>query len=179
MSAITNEIYRLSADMCRVNALLEESEGEVTEEINDQLTAIALKKGTMVDEFSQLVKLQENHHEAIRAEIKRLQELDKNRQKVIETIKRWLIRFMEENGIESIEGDFGAVKLSKPRESIFINEETAEVYHREILAEIARILPRYMKAKIEYSKTTIKEDLDKGIDYPFASRMYNASLRIK
>lgn len=176
---INSEIYRLSGDMLAVNNQLEESAGELTPEIAQNLEAIARKEGGLIDQVSVLIRMQDEEHEAIRAEVKRLQDLDKSRQKKIDTIKRWLAFYMQNNDITEIRGAFGEVKLTKGRESVVLDEQSANVHHEELLREIQRLLPSYMKAKVEYSKTELKNEMDRGTSFPFAYKVTTPQLRIK
>jgi len=158
-------LYNIRQDHLRLLAQLEESSGELTPELEQQL---ALTEDELQDKaisYACIVKEFEVAEEAINKEFIRLKKLLDAAQKRKELFKMRLAEGLKQ---------FGVDKIETPTLKISFRKSTSV----EVLSEWA--LPNeYKKMKWEVSKSRVKAALTKGIDVPGAQLKENHNIQIK
>ncbi|HYE53701.1 MAG TPA: siphovirus Gp157 family protein [Chitinophagaceae bacterium] len=160
-------LYNIRQDHLTLLALIEENEGELTPDIEQQLVLTEEEFQDKAVSYAYVIKAFENTGDVIDAEIKRLSALKEKAVKRRELFKQTLSDAMQQFGIEKIEHPF--VKLSfRKSEVVDIVDET-------------KIPEDYMEYKIvgTISKTKIKEAIKEGVNVPGASIKEKKNLQIK
>lgn len=163
MSTLT--LYRINEEQMRINAMLEESYGEITPEIEEAL--IINKDNFLVkaENYAATVFLYKSLEERAAEEIKRLQGVKNAAKKIQDTLKSRLSDAMQLFDKSKVE--VGTFTLSfRKSTSVLIEDE-------------ASIPSRYVVVSTSPDKTKIKTDLSEGVDVPGASLVENRNLQIK
>lgn len=167
MQLIQTSLYQIRAEHLYLLKLIEESEGELTPEIEaglmlsqDQFQEKAVSYGFVLKTF-------DNTTDVIAAEIKRLQELKDKSEKRKELFKQRLSEAMIQFGVEKIETPL--LKLS------FRKSESVEITDENLLPDDYKI------EKTTYSpdKTKIKYYIKEGSIVPGAELITKQNLQVK
>lgn len=166
-------IYRLNETLTAVNDELMENGGELTPELEAQLASAELTQVEVVDGLQTLISKVKTEDDAIAAEIKRLQALKKSRANSIEGLKRYLLTYMLNNGIQRIEGAFCKVSVAEGRESIEVNDEEALGYGSvSSIIEVARKnLPAWVTLEAKVSKSALLQSVKNGEPAPASAEI--------
>lgn len=158
---VSSAIWHLDGALARVEAALEDNGGELTPEIEATLNSCELTKEQIADNLRILLTQNDHRSAAIAAEIKRLQELKKASTNAAESLKKYLLAFMQRHGITAIETDLCKVSYNAGRESVSVIDEEALVGAAiKKLSEME--LPAWLNVEVKIDKTALgkmlKED---------------------
>lgn len=176
-----NTLYALTEQMTAIEAMLEDNGGELTPELESMWDETRESLVQKVDNYNALVQKLDAYATNIKAEVKRLQALQKTADNSLKRIKDHIKDVMEANGISSLEGRFCKMTLTRST-ATEVDEDEALAPYVEAIGEFAATLPDYIKVEASVSKTAVKEavkDLPEGVSLPGVSLAHHTSLRIK
>lgn len=163
MNALT--LYQMTEEQLRLNALLEETGGELTPEIEE---ALAINEGnflTKSENYAKTISYYKSMIDAVDNEAKRLAAIKKTCSNIVDRMKESLSNAMVAFGKEKVE--VGTYKLSfRSADSVIIDDEL--------------LIPDSCKSiEVKISKTAIKDLIKKGEEVPGAHIETNKSLQIR
>ena len=172
-------LYQLTAEQARIEALLEENGGEITPEIEEALTLTAEALPRKVDGYGVLIRQFAAAEAACDAEIKRLQGLKKTAQNAQRGMKDRILYAMQTFGYDKLAGE--TTKFStRTSKAVEIDEETLLARYRDEIAEFNATLPDWLSVEAKVSKTAISNEYKAtGITPEGAQVVENTSLIIK
>lgn len=172
-------LYQLTAEQARIEALLEENGGEITPEIEEALTLTAEALPRKVDGYGVLIRQFAAAEAACDAEIKRLQGLKKTAQNAQRGMKDRILDAMQTFGYDKLAGE--TTKFStRSSKAVEIDEETLLARYRDKIAEFNATLPDWLSVEAKVSKTTISNEYKAtGMTPEGAQVVENTSLIIK
>lgn len=172
----STDFWRLNGDLHRITSELIENGGELTDEMSQELERINVKQEVMADAIFQMSQKVDVQAQAIDAEIKRLQALKKARQNSVESLKRYLLNYMLDNGIEKIDSDLITCKVMPGRESVYVDED------EELKPYIPQVenlgLPSWVKVELKVNKTELGKYIKAGNPVKTAAIYKNPFLKI-
>lgn len=188
--SLGSSIWRLNAALEEVNEALMDNGGDLTPELEEKLAKAEMSQGEIADGLHELIRINKAGDTVLGDEIKRLQALKKSRANALEGLKRYLLNFMQSNGIEKIKGDYCTVTVAAGRESVNCDEQALLSGVEDRLADLMDEVPPYIVLKAELSKSALldymKEDgaiiptaKEGEVDVPLASIVRNPYLIIK
>lgn len=172
-------LYELQGTMYQIEQELEESGGELTDELAVLLTDTELSIKQKADGYRAVIAKFNDKVDAVDKEIKRLQDIKKTAKNSVERIKEYVLGVMGIYGIKKIEGELCTMTRTSIK-SLDVDEEVLLFPYNEKIAELQAELPEYLTIEVKVSKTAIKNKF-KGTDVLPAGCAYveNDSLRIK
>lgn len=158
---VSSSIWHLDGALARVEAALEDNGGELTPELEAELNSCDLTQQQLADNLRILLTMNDQRTAAITAEIKRLQDLKKASTNAAESVKKYLLGFMQRHGITAIETELCKVTYNAGRESVSVIDEDALVGAAiKKLSEME--LPAWLNVEVKIDKTALgkmlKED---------------------
>ena len=162
-----NNIYEISKEFFDVVEELENNGGEITPELEQQLSFVSETFEKKCIDYGWVIKYKSAEVDIIDNEIKRLQNLKKSRQKAVDTIKQRLESFMKV---------FDKRKVESPTLTLSLRKSSS------VLIEDESLLPKkYIKKKVTYApdKTEIGKVLKRGEQVKGALLMENENLQLK
>lgn len=163
MSTLT--LYKISEEQSRLNAMLEESMGEVTPEIEEALAITRENFLIKAENYAAAAFLYKSLEDRAADEIRRLQGVKAAAQKIQDNLKSRLadaMRLFDENHVE-----VGTYKLSfRKSTSVNITDERA-------------IPGEFIEIKTSIKKAEVKAALAGGIEVPGAELIENQNLQIR
>lgn len=174
-------LYALTEQMAAIEAMLEDTGGELTPELEEQWVETRESLLAKVDNYNALIQKLKAYSENIKAEQDRLAKLKKTADNSLRRIKDHIKSTMEQFGLKSIEGNLCKMSLSTST-TTEVDEETVLAPYSRVLDEIASKLPVYVTLEAKISKTAIKEvtkELPEGVDLPGVSFNKSTNLTIK
>ena len=160
-------LYSIRQDHYELIQMIEDADGEVTEEILQALQLNETDFQSKAVSYGYVIKGFENTEEIIDKEIDRLRDLKIKAAKRQELFKKILSDAMQEYGIEKIET--ATLKLS------FRKSEAVNITDERLIPDDFLIT----KTVVDISKTKIKDALKVGIDVPGAELVTRQNLQIK
>lgn len=160
-------LYQIRAEHLNILQLIEESDGELTPEVESALAITEEEFQSKAVSYGYVIKGFEDTSSVIDAEIERLTNLKYRASRKLELFKQTLSQAMQEFGVEKVETP--TLKLSfRKSEAIEITDEGA-------------IPVEYIDEKVttSISKTRIKEALKEGRAVAGAQLVQRKSLQIK
>jgi hypothetical protein len=172
-------LYQLTAEQARIEALLEENGGEITPEIEEALTLTAEALPRKVDGYGVLIRQFAAAEAACDAEIKRLQGLKKTAVNAQKSMKGRILDAMQTFGFDKLAGE--TTKFStRASKAVEVDEDTLLARYREKIAEFAATLPDWLSIEPKVSKTAISNEYKAtGMTPEGAQVVENTSLIIK
>ena len=172
-------LYQLTAEQARIEALLEENGGEITPEIEEALTLTAEALPRKVDGYGVLIRQFAAAEAACDAEIKRLQALKKTAQNAQRGMKDRILYAMQTFGYDKLAGE--TTKFSTRKST------AVEVNEQELMAQVLpkiiafqETLPVWCLLEPKIVKGAIKEQFKStGITPEGAQVIENTSLIVK
>jgi hypothetical protein len=160
-------IFNIQKEYLDLLQLLEDSEGEMTPEIEQALTINRQDLETKAIGYSSVIRKLESETSVIKNEIDRLQAIRKAKEAHTEKLKSTLENAMVLYGISKIESPLNVLSLRKS-EAIEITDEGA-------------IPKEYIKEKITTApdKVAIKQAIKSGEEVKGATLVINQNLQIK
>ena len=143
-------LYQITQEQARLNAMLEETGGELTPEIEEALAINAENLQVKAGGYGITILKYDAMADAAAAEIKRIQAIKKTCENIVDRMKKTLVKAMQDFDTEAIET--GTMKLGLHKStSVQIDDES------KVPADCKKI-------KIEISKTDLKAHILKGED---------------
>lgn len=172
-------LYDLTAQMAEIEDALYESGGELTPELEAEMTETRESLMAKVDGYNALYQKLGAMAASAKSEIERLTKIKNTAAKAQDSLKRRLLWNMDVFGIEKLEGRL--CKIGRRKSSSLNVEE--EVMLEPYQAEIARLrdaLPPYMTVRVDISKKAISDEF-KGTDVLPAGceRVQNETIQIR
>lgn len=177
--AIGSGIWRMSETMRELGDELVDNGGEMTPEIETRLRTVERGAPALVDGIQQLALKVKSEEGALDAEIKRLQALKKSRANAVEGLKRFMLNFMLNTGVERIEGDLCTASVRTSAESVQCDEAAVMSPFASQIEELGRSLPSYLTVEVKVSKTALKEAIRRGEPVKGAMLVRNKTLTLK
>ena len=172
-------LFELTAEQARIEALLEETGGEITPEIEESLTLTAEALPAKVDGYGSILRQFAATEAAADAEIKRLTAIKKVAQNAQRNLKERVLYAMQTFGFEKLAGSL--TKFSTRRsKAVELDEAVLLERYREKVDAFAATLPAWLSLEMKVSKSAIKADFDAtGITPEGAKVVENTSLTIR
>lgn len=187
MQLQTKSMYQIRGEHLGLLKLIEEAEGELTPEIEEQLMLTKDEFESKAISYGFVVKSFEDVEEVLDKEIKRLQALKAKAGKRSETFKNRLDVAMREFGFDKIQTETLTLsyRKSKPVELVedfddsFLSQVTIEIKPKEgAPVEIEKLI-EYFDVKAAPSKTRIGDALKEGASIEGAKIVEKKNLQIK
>ena len=160
---MAKNLFNINDDMFRLHQQIEENGGELTPELEEQLTITEHERESKCEGYVSVIGQLKSKSELLKKEAKRLLDAARTYDKSVERL--------EDNLLSSIV-QLGSVKTN------FVSISTRRNKSVEI-AEDAELPLEYQRIKTEPNKTAIKEALESGIDVPGATIVEKFSLLIR
>lgn len=183
----TKSMYQIRGEHLGLLKLIEEADGELTPEIEEQLTLSQDEFESKAISYGYVVKMHEDVEEILDKEIKRLQALKAKAGKRADKFKETLDKGMKEFGVEKIKTETltlsyrtsKPVELAEDFDETFLSNVTIEVKPKESApAEIEKLI-EFFDVKAQPSKTRIGEALKAGAEISGAKIIEKKNLQIK
>lgn len=187
MQLQTKSMYQIRGEHLGLLKLIEEAEGELTPEIEEQLALTKDEFESKAISYGYVVKMHEDVEEVLDKEIKRLTELKKKAGKRADKFKDTLDKAMREFGFEKIKTEtlMLSYRTSKPVELAdgfdddFLSNVIIEIKPREgAPAHIGKLI-EYFDVSAAASKKRIGEALKAGSEIEGAKMVEKKNLQIK
>ncbi len=146
------KLYELSQELKNWEERLEENGGEVSPAELDELSSIETSIEEKIINIVKLVKNNEANIYAIKEEKKRLDALQKTLERQNESLKSYMKQNMEVTGKTKIESSLFTVSIRRTTPKLLLDESL--IMKQE----------KFLKTKVEISKTAIREALKEGED---------------
>jgi hypothetical protein len=187
MQLQTKSMYQIRGEHLGLLKLIEEADGELTPEIEEQLALSQDEFESKAISYGYVVKMHEDVEEILDKEIKRLTELKKKAIKHADKFKQTLDKAMKEFGVEKIKTETitlsyrtsKPVELAEEFEDDFLKHVSIEITPKEDAPAEVRKLIEYFDVKAAPSKTRIGEALKAGAEVPGAKIVEKKNLQIK
>lgn len=172
-------LYELTAEQARIEALLEENGGEITPEIEEALTLTADALPTKVDGYGVVLRQFAATEAAADAEIKRLQAIKKVAQNAQRNLKDRVLYAMQSFGFDKLDGSL--TKFStRHTKSVEVDEAVLLDKYKDKLEEFAETLPAWLSLEAKVSKKVIGDTFKAtGITPEGAQVVENVSLMVR
>lgn len=172
-------LYELQGAMLQIEYALEENGGELTDELAELLNDTEVSIRQKADGYRAVMAKFNDKVEAVKREIKRLQDIKKTAENAEKRIKEYILGVMGIYGIKKIEGELCTMTKTTTK-SLDVNEELLLSAYNEKIAELQASLPEYLTIEVKVSKTAIKNKF-KDTDVLPAGCAYveNDSLRVR
>lgn len=149
-----SNIYNIQQDLLNLFDIIEENEGEITPEIEEQLNITYADFKDKIKSYTDVIKYLNNDITAIKEEKARLDDLQKSKEKTIERLKTIIVNAIELFGTPNKSGnkviDFGTGKVSiKNTQSVDVDEDS-----------VNKFVNKYITGLHWYA---MQNQLDKGI----------------
>lgn len=172
-------LYELTAEQARIEALLEENGGEITPEIEEALTLTAEALPRKVDGYGVLIRQFAATEAACDAEIKRLQGLKKTAVNSQKGLKDRILYAMQTFGYDKLAGE--TTKFStRASKAVEIDEELLLDSYKAKVEEFVKTLPDWLTLEVKVSKKVISDTYKAtGVTPEGAQVVENTSLIVK
>lgn len=172
-------LYQLTAEQARIEALLEENGGEITPEIEEALTLTAEALPRKVDGYGVLIRQFAAAEAACDAEIKRLQGLKKTAQNAQRGMKDRILYAMQTFGYDKLAGETTKFSTRKST-AVEVDDDTLLAAYRDKIEAFAASLPAWLNLEVKVSKTAISNAYKQsGLTPEGAQVVENTSLIVK
>lgn len=126
-------IYQISQELLNIFDIIEENEGELTPELEEQLTITRESFNEKIKNYGNVVKMLQNDIAEIKNEKARLNDLQKSKEKTIERIKQIMIEAIELFGDTNKNGnkfvDYGTGKISiRTTQAVEVDEDSINTF---------------------------------------------------
>ena len=174
-------LYALTEQMAVIEAMLEDTGGELTPELEEQWMETRESLLAKVDNYNALIQKLKAYSENIKAEQDRLAKLKKTADNSLRRIKDHIKSTMEQFGLKSIEGNLCKMSLSSST-ATEVDEDTVLAPYRIAIEMLEAKLPPYVTIEAKISKAAVKEatkELPEGVNLPGVSFNKSTNLTIK
>jgi predicted nucleic acid-binding Zn-ribbon protein len=160
---MSKNLFNINEDIFRLHQQIEENGGELTAELEEQLTITENDRESKCEGYVSVIRQLKSKSQLIKDEAKRLLDAARVYDKSVERL--------EDNLLSSVV-QLGNIKTN------FVSISTRRNKSVEI-ADDAELPLQYQRVKIEANKTAIKEAIESGIDVPGATIVEKFSLLIR
>lgn len=170
-------LYQLTNQMAEIEAMLEETGGELTPELEELWQETGESLTEKVDNYNCLVNHLQDYSDNLAKEIKRLQALKKTADNSLTRIKNHIKDTMVANGFTKLDGAYCKMSLSSSTSTV-VDEETLLAPYLSRLDRL--MLPAWITAELKVSKTALKDAFkDKDVTPAGVKFVKGTTLRIK
>lgn len=141
--------------MARIEAMLEESGGELTPEIEQEMQENEESLRSKVDAYSCVIRKLSAQSLNIGNEIKRLQEMKRTTDNSVKRIKEHILNCMEVWNIKKLEGETSKF-YTRDSATIDVDEEKIIAPYEKLLNECSAKLPAWIEFTWEIKKSAVK-----------------------
>lgn len=172
-------LFDLSAQMAQIEDQLYENGGELTPELEKEMTETQESLMEKVDGYNALYQKMGAMAADCKAEIDRLTKIKKTAENAQKRLKERLLFNMHAFGLQKLEGRLCKMSIMKSK-SLNVDEGLMLKDFQKEIDGLNRLLPSWCTVKVDISKTAIKEAfkgtdlLPKGCEY-----VTNESLQIR
>lgn len=160
-----NSIFKITEDMRYLNALLEESGGEITPEIERALSFTQEALVAKVEDLSQLVKYSEALAAMAGTRIAELQEIKRRAERKVNTVKEAIAKAMEVYGLDRLSAGLYTISF---RKSLAVEIENE-----------AKIPNEFIKVETHINKKDLRAYLAHGGEVEGAHLVERRNLQLK
>lgn len=155
-------LFDLSAQMAEIEDQLYENGGELTPELEKEMTETQESLMAKVDGYNALYQKLGAVAASAKAEADRLAKIKRTAENAQRRLKERLLWNMRQFGMEKLEGRLCKMSIRKAA-SLNVDEDLMLSPYRERIDQLNAALPPYITVKVDISKTAIK-DMYKGTD---------------
>lgn len=172
-------LFALTAQMAEIEDALYESGGELTPELETELTETKESLMAKVDSYNALYQHLGATAAAAKAEADRLKKIQRTAENAQKRLREHLLGCMKAFGLQKLEGRLCKMGIRKST-ALEVDEELMLKPYAERIAAINASLPPYIRVGAEISKTAIR-DMYRGTDALPAgcAEVQNESLQIR
>lgn len=156
-------LFNINEDMFRLHQQIEENGGELTPELEEQLTITEHDRESKCEGYVSVIRQLKSKSQFIKDEAKRLFDAARTYDKSVERLEDSLLSSIVQLG--NIKTNFVSISTRRNKSVEIAND--------------VEIPLQYQRVKIEANKTAIKEAIESGIDVPGATIVERFSLFIK
>lgn len=155
-------LYALTAEMAAIEDELYESGGELTPELEKELTETRESLSRKVDSYNALVQKLGAMAESAKKEAERLTKLKKTAENAQKRVKERLLWNMNAFGLKKLEGKLCKMSIWSTKSLEVDDTAVLAPYGRDI-ERLRKKLPEWMTVEVKVSKTALKNAY-KGTD---------------
>lgn len=172
-------LYGLTERMAAIEDELYESGGELTPELESELTETQESLMAKVDNYNALYQKLGAMATSAKSEIERLTKIKRTAEKAQENLKKRLLWNMNVFGLDKLEGKL--CKMSRRKStSLNVEKEVMLEPYMDKIDKLSSSLPSYMTVSVEISKKAISDAFkDTDILPTGCERVQNESLQIR
>ena len=150
-------LFELSEDLARIEDSLYESGGELTPEMEAQLTET--KEGLVLkaDGYGTLIRKFRSFADGCKSEIDRLTKLKKTAENAEKRMKAHILDAMNKFGYDRLEGGTTRFIKGKSPKSLEVEEELLLSAYKDRIEALQSSLPDYLTVEVKVSKKAIGE----------------------
>ena len=172
-------LYQLTNQMAEIEAMLEETGGELTPELETLWEETGESLVAKVDNYNALINHMDAYCKNLDTEIKRLQALKKTGDNSLARLKAHIKDVMVANGFSKLEGAYCKMSLSSSTSTVLDEELLLQPYYGK-LQRLQEDLPAWLDIEPKISKSIIKDTYkDKDVTPAGVSFVKGVQLRIK
>ena len=147
-------LYQLTNQMAEIEAMLEETGGEITPELEAVWNETSESLPQKVDGYNQVLRNLTAYAANLADEIKRLQGLKKTADNSAKRIKEHVLDCMETFGIQKLEGNYCKMSLRSSTQTEVDEDSVLLPY----LSRVEKLgLPSWITCELKINKTALKE----------------------
>ena len=155
-------LYELTAEMAAIEDELYESGGELTPELEQELTETRESLLRKVDSYNALMQKLGAMAESAKKEAERLTKLKKTAENAQKRVKERLLWNMNVFGLEKLEGNLCKMSIRNSK-SLEVDDAVVLNPYLGAIEKLRKTLPEWMTVEVKVNKTAIKETY-KGTD---------------
>ena len=172
-------LREINEELAVIFAEIEENEGELTEELDNQLKETFTDLEKKIDSYGEMMNALAVQSTQLDNEIKRLQAKKKTIDNTTKRIKEYLLFNMQMTGQSKLKGTFWTASVRNSKAVDIADVDTFTKEAREKIADIVTAYP-WLTFKVEPSKTAISDMSKAGEELPSgATIVENQSVVIK
>ena len=172
-------LYELTDRMAAIEDELYENGGELTPELETELTETKESLMAKVDNYNALYQKLGAMAASAKSEIERLTKIKRTAEKAQENLKKRLLWNMNVFGIEKLEGKLCKMSIRKSK-ALKVEEDIMLEPYKAKIDKLNSVLPPYMAVKVEISKKAISDAFkDTDVLPAGCERVQNESLQIR
>lgn len=172
-------LYELTGQMASIEAMLEETGGELTPELEEMWQETGESLVNKVDNYNSLIIKLGDYSDNIAKRIKELQALKKTADNSLSRIKGHIKDVMVANGFSKLEGAYCKMSLSSSTSTVVDEDLLLQPYGGKI-QKFQEQLPSWLTVEFKVNKTALKDAYkDKDVTPAGVQFVKGTTLRIK
>lgn len=149
-------LFSLTEQMVQIEAMLEETGGEITPEIEAAWQETGASLTAKVDGYNALIRKLEYRSNVLALEIKRLQALKKTADNSSDRLRAHIFNVMDTFDIPRIDGSFCKMYTSE-RSAMEVNEDVLLSKYSKVIEKAEKGLPVWLTLVPKIDKTSLKD----------------------